>query len=485
MKRKIEWKKTVTRPLSPLKASSLLEGLDRGISSEVGVPLKRHLLEPVGEKHAWYVCSSEWEAFVREIVNQCSTESYFEWFKNRCLKTCQTIKAVTSKIAQIGPHQLSKSSKQHLAKLLREYHDSLFFYPFIAWGFLIIDRLLVQRVKACLESVLHTRGMSQRFDEFFDIFATKTELLDAEKEEWELLDIKRRARFLSEAELDELLEAHTQKYGWLPMYDHNINPWGKHYFQRRLRELPENASAALQERMAELDERRHRLNTTLQFLGSEELERLVRLLQEYLVLRTYRTDILRIAYFNIAPLLTTIAEKIRLETPLIPYLTIDEIYEALDDTISISPAEVERRMEHVLLLNDEAGLKVFSKKEDIERILNEHLGRARLSDHLEGEGVWPGVVRGRVKIVEDISSGSKLEKGDILVATMTTPEMHNMIERAAAIVTDEGGITCHAAIVARELRIPCVIATENATKVLRDGDLVEVDAERGIVRRLE
>jgi pyruvate,water dikinase len=67
---------------------------------------------------------------------------------------------------------------------------------------------------------------------------------------------------------------------------------------------------------------------------------------------------------------------------------------------------------------------------------------------------------------------------------MTTPEYVPIMKMASAIVTDEGGISCHAAIVSRELKIPCVIGTKNATKVLKTGDEIEVDAEKGIVKIL-
>ncbi len=67
---------------------------------------------------------------------------------------------------------------------------------------------------------------------------------------------------------------------------------------------------------------------------------------------------------------------------------------------------------------------------------------------------------------------------------MTVPDFVPAMRKAAAIVTDEGGITCHAAIIARELGKPCVIGTKFATKVFRDGDLVEVDSEVGVVRKL-
>ncbi|MFA6445786.1 MAG: PEP-utilizing enzyme [Candidatus Paceibacterota bacterium] len=65
---------------------------------------------------------------------------------------------------------------------------------------------------------------------------------------------------------------------------------------------------------------------------------------------------------------------------------------------------------------------------------------------------------------------------------MTRPDFLSLMNKASAFITDEGGITCHAAIVARELNKPCIIGTKIATKVLKDGDMVEVDAERGVVR---
>lgn len=78
-----------------------------------------------------------------------------------------------------------------------------------------------------------------------------------------------------------------------------------------------------------------------------------------------------------------------------------------------------------------------------------------------------------------------MEKGEILVTVMTSPDFMVAAKKAAAIVTDEGGITCHAAIVSREMKIPCIIGTKIATKVLKDGDIVEVDADKGVVRKIK
>jgi len=100
---------------------------------------------------------------------------------------------------------------------------------------------------------------------------------------------------------------------------------------------------------------------------------------------------------------------------------------------------------------------------------------------VSGLGTAPGITTGRVRILHDPSEGHLLEAGEILVAPMTNPDWVPAIRRAGALVTDSGGMTCHAAIVSRELGVPCVVGTRRATSVLHDGMIVTVDAARGTV----
>ena len=90
----------------------------------------------------------------------------------------------------------------------------------------------------------------------------------------------------------------------------------------------------------------------------------------------------------------------------------------------------------------------------------------------------------RVKIIFDPFKANNFTNGDILVTGMTRPEFLPLMHKAGAFVTDAGGILSHAAITARELKKPCVIGTQIATKILKDGDLVEVDANKGIVKKI-
>jgi pyruvate,water dikinase len=100
---------------------------------------------------------------------------------------------------------------------------------------------------------------------------------------------------------------------------------------------------------------------------------------------------------------------------------------------------------------------------------------------LSGSPASPGIASGPVKIVPDPSQIDKVLEGDILVAEMTTPDFVPAMKRAAAIVTDRGGRTAHAAIVSRELGIPCVVGSEKATATLKDGQVITVDGSSGKV----
>lgn len=127
------------------------------------------------------------------------------------------------------------------------------------------------------------------------------------------------------------------------------------------------------------------------------------------------------------------------------------------------------------------GSKAIAEKE---RLAPE---QSRVADEIRGVSACKGKVKGRVFLFTWLEKDlpkkmAEMKKGDILVAGQTRPFLMPAIKKAGAIVTDEGGITSHAAIVSRELGVPCVIGTRNATKILKTGDLVEVDANKGTVK---
>jgi pyruvate,water dikinase len=100
---------------------------------------------------------------------------------------------------------------------------------------------------------------------------------------------------------------------------------------------------------------------------------------------------------------------------------------------------------------------------------------------LSGLGASPGIAKGLVKIVSSPKEIGKIQKGDILVTEMTSPDFVPAMKKAAAIITNSGGMTCHAAIISRELGVPCIVGTKKATEVLKDNQFITVDAKRGRV----
>ncbi|MFA5155579.1 MAG: PEP-utilizing enzyme [Patescibacteria group bacterium] len=103
---------------------------------------------------------------------------------------------------------------------------------------------------------------------------------------------------------------------------------------------------------------------------------------------------------------------------------------------------------------------------------------------IRGRIAYSGLVKGFVRTVNSVRHLSKVSVGDIMIAVTTSPALLPAMKKAAAIVTNEGGITSHAAIVSRELQIPCIVGAKDATRIFKDGDFVEVDAKHGLIKKI-
>ena len=121
------------------------------------------------------------------------------------------------------------------------------------------------------------------------------------------------------------------------------------------------------------------------------------------------------------------------------------------------------------------------KPETAEEKLSQEQAQQKGEVILEGLPASQGIITGEVQIVQGVEDLSKIESGEILVTGMTNPDFVPAMKRASAIVTDEGGMTSHAAIVSREMGIPCIVGSLKATQVLKDGDIITVDATNGVI----
>jgi phosphohistidine swiveling domain-containing protein len=133
---------------------------------------------------------------------------------------------------------------------------------------------------------------------------------------------------------------------------------------------------------------------------------------------------------------------------------------------------------------EQAGAHLLGGEEMVKEVQGLIAAGFQQRQSIKGRTAFPGKVTGRVCLVRGKADLPRVQLGDVLVAKTTMPDYTPAMKLAAAFVTEEGGITSHAAIISREWKKPCVVGTGNCTKLLQDGDVVEVDAEQGIVRKI-
>lgn len=182
--------------------------------------------------------------------------------------------------------------------------------------------------------------------------------------------------------------------------------------------------------------------------------------------------------------LARIAQKEKISSHTLRLLSVDECVAYLSDGTLPSMQSLKSRYPmHGYFF--ERGKGVLLSKGDVERFerMVDEQERGD-SPMIKGAVAYPGRITGIVRIVRDPRSVGVFRAGDILVTEMTHPEFVPLMKKAGAIVTDAGGILCHAAIVSRELKKPCVIGTQRATRMFKTGDRVHVDANNGTVSRV-
>ena len=180
----------------------------------------------------------------------------------------------------------------------------------------------------------------------------------------------------------------------------------------------------------------------------------------------------------------SIGKDDRFDGDLLRYLTLSEMRRFLTNKVMSSKTlfklEQRRRRCFYLCVEDKNKEYIISDENNIKDIYNHFFKIDTSIEELKGHTAFPGVLRGIV-----CKSYDKKVANCVLVTSMTHPKDIAVIKQSSAIVTDEGGILSHAAIIAREMKIPCIIGTKHATQVFKDGDLVEVDANKGIVRKIK
>ncbi|MBI2548716.1 hypothetical protein HYW21_05185 [Candidatus Woesearchaeota archaeon] len=150
----------------------------------------------------------------------------------------------------------------------------------------------------------------------------------------------------------------------------------------------------------------------------------------------------------------------------------------------VNRVTLQERLQKCFIYFDKRGYKIIAGKK-AEQIPSElFYDDYGIVNEIRGTGACIGEVTGIVRVVHNHEGIIAFKEGEILVTNNTTPEFVPALKKAKAVITEQGGITTHAAIISREFGIPCIVGTKIATKVLKDGDVVLVDATKGLVRKL-
>lgn len=205
---------------------------------------------------------------------------------------------------------------------------------------------------------------------------------------------------------------------------------------------------------------------------------------EFMVTKIYRRFAQIFALYRMTPVLEEIARRFGLSLKETRFMMPEEIQEGLKSG-QVKKEDIKARAVHSVYYA-EPTQKTYYIGEQAKR-MTEVVMEAQthsLTQEIKGQCGCPGVVQGTVRIVNVVADMQKVQTGDVLVSIATQPDLIPAMKKAIGFITDQGGVTSHAAIVAREMNKPCVIGTKHASKVLKDGMRVEVDANKGVVRVL-
>lgn len=467
-----EFEKVVTRPYSPLKAFAIHNGNCKylGLFLPAEVKFTRNLvISDTLEKGTIYAHAPQ-AALFRKKVAECAKDlGWCEHFVKTTYAVCEGFVAAAKQLSALD----FKIPGVELAELYSAYLDA-----FERWG---PSATVVWIVETVLEEALI------KLLEKKDILAPeKLAALIAPEQvppssQLQGAILKAAIAIIQGSNKEQEAAALAKEYSWIPMDDYFMTPCSTEFFENKITEVlsgnPESELKKIQSARQALLEQRAKLEIELKLSAQER--QLVELMRCLSYLRTYRTDMLRKAIWFAVPFLKEVSERLGWSLEEVCCLLPNELLTLL----SLDLDTIRSRKSGFLYVFADGNANISVNEQKITE------AKAALESEQEqvirGRGASPGFAKGIVKVITSAKELSKIEEGDILVARWTSPEYTTAFGKAAAIVTDEGGLTSHAAIVSREMRKPCIVGTKVATKLLQDGMLITVDAEKGIVEKIK
>jgi phosphoenolpyruvate synthase/pyruvate phosphate dikinase len=460
-----DWQKWYNRPLTLNQAQFYCVSCSKGLKSILGYGLHTHLCIMREDSGDGYVDKKEWENFKNKMYKKFFNLNFLNFLNQQTLKQMRQIEKYFSTFQKID---FSKFNHKQLLAFLKPTVKILNHDISAIWVGFVVEEVANRKIVEVLNKydlpLEKSLEIASSLDKPHHIIQEKIDL-------YKIALLKNK---------DQALQKHFLKYQHIPCYSVEIKPYDLEYFKKRLSEINSREAKIFLLKIKQYFNRKkevfNKLLKSKKFLPIEKA--VIRFFKEYAFLKDYRSHFRSIAMFNYGKFLKEIASRYKLDISDISKLLEQEIKELLQNK-SLSPKlrkiiKARRSRTNVYWLkNNKDGVALFSNN------LIQQEKKSVLE--LKGISANKGKAIGRVKIVYNPNNIFKVEKGDILVAPMTRPDYVVAMEKAAAIITDEGSLLCHAAIVSREMNKPCIVGTKEATSLLKDGDVVEVDADRGIV----
>lgn len=437
------------------------------------------------------------------IEKQIAKETkFFGDFINKCSQQCGKLLKLSEQITQIK--NLRQLKNDELREWFEKYTEEVLkMMPFLNI-ISIMERIFEERITDGLGEKLRKKGKTDLLDFYLKalIFPQKDNFVVQHLDELVRIaaDIQKQPKLVkafkaetgdvkmwlkkNETALYSKLKRDVKKFGFLNMYCYEGQPMKIKDVILRLQELlKEDCGKKLTEIKSrkQQDLKRFKEIITKYKVGGK-LREFIDYAQEYLYFRLYRLDILFMAGCWVRDFVEEIGKRMGLSYDEVVYVWHKEILNFLKKGIVPDREEVKKRKEAYVTIFIDGKLTICSGKKALTLLTKKKIKKVK---KIEGRVASLGRHKGKVKIVLSRKEIDKVEDGDVLVSIMTNPYYVPAMIRAGAIVTDEGGILCHAAIVSREFGKPCIVGTKIATQVLKDDDLVEVNASKGIVRKIE
>lgn len=475
------WSKYVTRRLAVQVAQAWNFGWGEAMRKVYGVSVKNTLVFRDHKKTEYYVDSKQHERYVTDLHRLLTKDFFIKNFHKKAQKDLEDILNKVSK--RLSGINLEKVSNRELLQIYRNFilPNVEQFYVRM-WTVFNIGEPLANVIRVNLRKYLKDE---KEVNEVILKLSSPLKPNDVLQERMDLLKIAIQKNKLSKSEIKSKVRNHTKKYRHIPMFDFDHEPYPEEHFFKELKNI-KNPAKELRELKSLFKSRQEDFKKILiKIKPDKKFKLLLNFLKSNVFLRDYRDMIRQKLNLELRSFYEEAGKRLKLDVSEVATLTNDEIKKYLRNNKSFPKDIIKQRKNYYLLIQKSSKVEMYSGARGLaefkKRVKNVKLTKVNI---LSGTIGSVGVARGRAKLVYTNKDLNKIKKGDILITSMTRQDFVPALRLARAVVTDEGSVTAHAAIIARELKIPCLVNTKKAMEIFKDGDMVEVDANKGIVKKI-